>query len=214
MFYNNEYDVLTPEGFRSFVGLQKVTKPGKIDIFLKSGKSLTCAMNHRLLTIDGWIYAKHIRDSDILLTDSGQEEIFSIDMAEGDYEFYDLVGVENFKYYTNGIVSHNCEFLGSSNTLIDGKVLQRLTYIQPIHSSNNVDIYQQPIKGRRYLITVDTSRGVEIDYSACIVFDITKIPYNIVAKFKANDISPLIYPNVISQLGYLYNEAFILVGLI
>lgn len=104
-----------------------------------------------------------------------------------------------------------CEFLGSSNTLIDGKVLQRLTYIQPIHSSNNVDIYQQPIKGHRYMITVDTSRGVEIDYSACVVFDITKIPYNIVAKFKANDISPLVYPNVIAQLGYLYNEAFVLV---
>lgn len=104
-----------------------------------------------------------------------------------------------------------CEFLGSSNTLIDGKVLQRLTYIKPIHSSNNVDIYHNPIKDHKYLITVDTSRGVEIDYSAFVVFDITTIPYNIVAKFKANDIPPLVYPSVIAQLGYLYNEAMILV---
>jgi phage terminase large subunit-like protein len=104
-----------------------------------------------------------------------------------------------------------CEFLGSSNTLIDGKVLQRLTYITPIHTSNNVDIYEHPQKGHRYVITVDTSRGVDIDYSACVVFDVTKIPYNIVAKFKANDISPLVYPNIVAQLGYLYNEAFVLV---
>ena len=104
-----------------------------------------------------------------------------------------------------------CEFLGSSNTLIDGKVLQRLTYIEPIHRSNNVDIYHHPQKNHRYVIVVDTSRGVDIDFSAFVVFDITSIPYNIVCKFKANDISPLVYPNVISQVGYLYNEAFILV---
>ena len=104
-----------------------------------------------------------------------------------------------------------CEFLGSSNTLIDGKVLQRLTYIAPIHSSSNVDIYQQPQKNHRYIITVDTSRGVDIDYSAFVVFDITTIPYNIVCKFRANDISPLVYPNVIVQVGNLYNEAYILV---
>ena len=104
-----------------------------------------------------------------------------------------------------------CEFLGSSNTLIDGKVLQRLTYIEPIHRSNNVDIYHHPQKNRRYVIVVDTSRGVDIDFSAFVVFDVTSVPYNIVCKFKANDISPLVYPNVISQVGYLYNEAFILV---
>ena len=57
-----------------------------------------------------------------------------------------------------------CEFLGSSNTLIDGKVLQRLTYIEPIHRSNNVDIYHHPQKNHRYVIVVDTSRGVDIDF--------------------------------------------------
>ena len=104
-----------------------------------------------------------------------------------------------------------CEFLGSSNTLIDGKVLQRLTYIEPIHRSNNVDMYHQPQKNHRYVIVVDTSRGVDIDYSAFIVFDVTAVPYVIVCKFKANDISPLVYPNIIAQVGYMYNEAFILV---
>jgi hypothetical protein len=104
-----------------------------------------------------------------------------------------------------------CEFLGSSNTLIDGKVLQRLTYISPIHSSNNVDIYKNAEKRHKYVIVVDTSRGVDIDYSAFVVFDVTSVPYNIVCKFKANDISPLVYPNVIYQLAQLYNNAYVLV---
>ena len=86
-----------------------------------------------------------------------------------------------------------------------------MTYIEPIHRSNNVDIYHHPQKNHRYVIVVDTSRGVDIDFSAFVVFDITSIPYNIVCKFKANDISPLVYPKVISQVGYLFNEAFILV---
>jgi phage terminase large subunit-like protein len=104
-----------------------------------------------------------------------------------------------------------CEFLGSSNTLIDGKVLQRLTYIEPITRSHNVDIYENPIPHHKYVISVDTSRGVDIDYSACVVFDVTSIPYKIVAKFRANDISPLVYPNIIYQLAKMYNTAFVLV---
>jgi hypothetical protein len=104
-----------------------------------------------------------------------------------------------------------CEFLGSSNTLIDGRVLQRLTYINPIMQSAGVDVYRHPEKGRKYVIVVDTSRGVDIDYSAFVVFDVTTIPYNIVAKFKSNEISPLIYPTVIYQVAQHYVGAMVLV---
>ena len=211
MFHNTEYDVLTPSGFSPFIGLQKVTKVGKINICLKSGKTLTCALNHRVQTSDGWKFAIDLRDEDIILTVNGKEEIFFLDIDESDHDFYDLVGVEGLEYYTNGILSHNCEFLGSSNTLIDGKVLQRLTYIEPITRSHNVDIYENPVPHHKYVISVDTSRGVDIDYSACIVFDVTTIPYKIVAKFRANDISPLVYPNIIYQLAKMYNTAFVLV---
>jgi hypothetical protein len=43
------------------------------------------------------------------------------------------------------------------------------------------------------------------------VFDVASIPYKIVAKFRANDISPLVYPNIIYQLAKMYNTAFVLV---
>lgn len=104
-----------------------------------------------------------------------------------------------------------CEFLGSANTLIDGRVLQRLTYIAPISSQNRVDVYKQPQQKHKYVIVVDTSRGVDIDYSAFVVFDVTQIPYNVVCKFKDNEISPLIYPNIIFQVAQHYNNAYVLV---
>lgn len=108
-------------------------------------------------------------------------------------------------------VEYECEFLGSSNTLIDGKKLLTLAYSNPVFSSNNVDIYEHPVRGNKYIITADTARGVDEDYSACVVFDVTVVPYRIVAKFQANDIPILIYPTVILQLAKTFNEALILV---
>lgn len=103
------------------------------------------------------------------------------------------------------------EFLGSSNTLIDAKVLQRLVWKTPLKTFEHFDIYEDPIKDHKYVITVDTSRGVGIDYSAFIVFDVTDIPYKVVAKYRDNEISPLLYPNIIWRAGRHYNDAMVLV---
>jgi hypothetical protein len=40
-----------------------------------------------------------------------------------------------------------CEFLGSSNTLIDGAVLRRLVIDTPIHDFPHLKVYEEPIKG-------------------------------------------------------------------
>lgn len=104
-----------------------------------------------------------------------------------------------------------CEFLGSSNTLVDSRKLRMLSWKTPLKSFEHFDIYEDPIKDHKYVITVDTSRGVGIDYSAFVVFDVTDIPYKIVAKYRDNEISPLLYPNIIWRAGKYYNEAMVLV---
>jgi hypothetical protein len=104
-----------------------------------------------------------------------------------------------------------CEFLGSSNTLIDAKKLAQLAYVDPIGRSGDIDIFENPIPNHVYLTVVDTARGVGGDYSAFVVFDITQIPYRIVAKYKNNEISSLIYPNIIYSVSGHYNKAYILV---
>jgi hypothetical protein len=106
-----------------------------------------------------------------------------------------------------------CEFLGSSNTLIHPSKLSQLVFKKPIYSKNLFDCYEEPKKNHIYLMTVDTSRGVGLDYSALVVFDVTDIPYRVVGKYRSKDISPLFYPNVIHSIAKSYNEAFVLVEL-
>jgi len=104
-----------------------------------------------------------------------------------------------------------CEFLGSTNTLIHPTVLKRLVFKQPLYKKNGFDCYHEPEPGRNYLLVSDVSRGVGLDYSAFIVFDITEYPYRAVGKYRSKDISPLLYPNVIYDTARKYNNAFVLI---
>jgi len=107
-------------------------------------------------------------------------------------------------------IEFECEFLGSVDTLIAPSKLRTLVYENPIARSAGLDIYEDPIKGHDYLMTVDVARGVNADYSAFILVDITEFPHRIVGKFRNNEIKPMLFPNVIWEIAKKYNNAFIL----
>ena len=104
-----------------------------------------------------------------------------------------------------------CEFIGSTATLIAPSKLKSMTFQAPIVSKGGMDVYEQPQSGKSYSIVADTSHGKGMDYSAFSVFDITQIPYRQVAKYRDNVISPMVYPNVIYQTGRRYNNAWTLI---
>jgi len=104
-----------------------------------------------------------------------------------------------------------CKFLGSSLTLINADVIAKMSVAVPVFSKDGLDIYEHPIKGHTYVLVADTAKGVGGDYSAFTITDITEIPYKLVGKYRKNDISPLLYPNVIHQVAMKFNEAFVLV---
>ena len=106
---------------------------------------------------------------------------------------------------------YEAEFLGSSNTLISYEKLQELSYNNPVYRKHDVDIFEDVNLTHSYVITVDVARGQGIDFSAFTVFDITEIPYKIVAKYKNNLIAPLVFPNIINIIGKKYNDAYILI---
>ena len=108
-------------------------------------------------------------------------------------------------------VEFECEFLGSVNTLINPAKLKNLVYENPINRNAGLDIHENPIKNHQYLITVDVARGLGNDYSAFIVVDITNFPYNIVAKYRNNEIKPMLFPSIIYDVAKGYNDAFLLV---
>ena len=107
-------------------------------------------------------------------------------------------------------VEFECEFLGSVDTLISVSKLKTLIYEDPIKSNKGLSVYKEPIEDSSYLITVDVARGIGRDYSAFIIYDISNIPYQVVATYKNNEIKPMLFPNIIHELAKSYNMAYIL----
>ena len=104
-----------------------------------------------------------------------------------------------------------CEFLGSIDTLINAQKLKTMAIIDPKRSPDGLDVYEMPIKNHTYVTTVDVARGVNNDYSAFIVFDATQAPYKIVAKYRNNDIKPIVFPNILKRIADYYNKAYVLI---
>ena len=108
-------------------------------------------------------------------------------------------------------VEFECEFLGSVDTLINAAKLKTLVYDDPLKRNAGLDVYEHPKEENNYLITVDVARGIGNDYSAFIVFDITNFPYRIVAKYKNNEIKPMLFPSIIHEVAKGYNDSWLLI---
>ena len=72
-----------------------------------------------------------------------------------------------------------------------------MEYRNPDTSNEGFDVYYPPEKDHRYMVTADVARGVGKDYSAFVVFDTTEFPYKVVAKYKDNEIKPMVFPELL-----------------
>jgi hypothetical protein len=72
-------------------------------------------------------------------------------------------------------------------------------------------MYEKPKEKSTYVLVADVARGTNNDYSAFIVFDVSTVPYRIVAKYRNNEIKPLLFPNVIHDVAKAYNQAYTLI---
>jgi len=104
-----------------------------------------------------------------------------------------------------------CSFLGSVDTLINPAKIQTIAHMDPIERSAGFDVWERPEKDHQYCMTVDVARGGSNDYSAFVVIDITQMPYRIVAKYRNNEIKPLIFPDIIYRTAKSYNDSQVLV---
>ena len=107
-------------------------------------------------------------------------------------------------------VEFECEFLGSVDTLINPAKLRALVYEKPIQSGNGLDVYEKPQDQHDYVCTVDVARGGGQDYSAFVVVDITEYPHKVVAKYRNNEIKPMLFPSIIFDAVKAYNNAWVL----
>ena len=102
-------------------------------------------------------------------------------------------------------------FVGSSNTLIASDKLLGLQAREPVKIHRDVSYYVEPREAHNYVMMVDVSRGRGQDYSTFTVVDISSMPFEQVATFRDNLISPLLFPDVIVRVAKTYNKAMIVI---
>ena len=115
------------------------------------------------------------------------------------------IGEEQFQ------TEFDCSFLGSSNTLIHAQKLSALSHSTPITNNAGLKVYEKPNSECAYVITVDVSRGLNSDYSAFVVMDVSELPYKQVAVFRDNEIKPMNFPLIIHKVAKAYNLAYVMI---
>ena len=105
-----------------------------------------------------------------------------------------------------------CDFVGSSSTLISSHKLKCLSYVKPVYKNDEgLKVYQEPKKDHIYAMCVDVSRGQGKDYHATTVIDVTETPYRLVAAYKNNVVSPMMLPTSIYAIARQYNNAYVMI---
>ena len=102
-------------------------------------------------------------------------------------------------------------FHGRGNTLISSNHLLAQMARDPIHIIDNLFIYEEPIEGHDYILTCDVARGRGQDYSTFTIIDVSVDPFNQVAVFRDNMISPMLLPDLVYKYAMTYNKAYVIV---
>lgn len=213
---NSKYQILTPDGFKNFAGINLTFKGGNYVISLENGDTLSCSDNHLVLTSTGFKVAKNLTWLDSVETSSGVSKVINVkEVIRHQYpiELYDPINVgDKFEYYSNGIVSHNCQFLGTGDTYIDGETLTLLhdnsSNEFTTQYSNKLRQWSLPNPYHQYVMGVDVSLGREKDYSAFHI--INSYDGEQVLEFYSNKTPLDEFASIISTTGKLYNNALVI----
>jgi len=111
-------------------------------------------------------------------------------------------------------------FHGTGNTLINANALLSLKSKEPLYSMNSVNVYEVPVKkdkedaeskDHNYIVLVDVAKGRGQDYSTFNIIDVSTNPFKQVCTYRDNNISPLLFPDVIYKYANMYNKALVVI---
>jgi len=105
-----EWEVLTPDGYKDFSGIVELEKE-TLTVSFRDGSKLIGSLTHRvLLKNNQMIELQNLMVGDTLIGQYGTVIIQAIN-NNPIQKVYDLVEVQSngHQYFTNGIVSHNCD---------------------------------------------------------------------------------------------------------
>ncbi len=103
------------------------------------------------------------------------------------------------------------EFHGRGNTLIDANHLLDQKAVDPVLHKENINLYKEPTKGHEYIMCVDVAKGRGQDYSTFNIIDVSSQPFEQVATFRDNTLSPMLFPDIIYKYAKTYNDAYVVI---
>lgn len=208
--------VLTPTGYQSFSGIAKIphNKP-LLKIEFKDRTSISVTEGHTFIQNGLEVIAKDLSVGDTIDCDLGYKIIEYITETEKEEYVYELLDVAGGNvYYTQEVLSHNCKFLGSSNTLIESEVLERVEVEEPLDFKYGgaMQIYEPPIRGEFYILGVDSAKGNQSDFSTVQVLKITdEHDISQAAVYRCNTIGTDEFAQVCIGISKYYNDAYMMV---
>jgi hypothetical protein len=211
----NNLEILTESGWCEFEGIKKIVNQPTYKITLENEKAIICTFEHIFFDESGQL---KICDAIVGLTNikttDGFKRIIDIRPYETE-DVFDILEVKNSSnsFIANDIITHNCQFQGSTVTLIDADVIiNKLKWSEPMLQPDDfTKVWQMPKSGRRYVICIDTGGGVGSDYSIMNVFDITEFPNEPaeqVAIWKNNKTPPNEFADVLKAACEYWNDAY------
>jgi hypothetical protein len=232
LLLNNNFEILTHNNkFVDFHGIKKDSKDRYFHIELENNYRIDCSEDHLFIVNGKNIPASSLStNGGYLSTIDGDFNIKKIELINKNIDLYDIVeSAEDYQYVTNGIISHNCSFLGSGDNFIAEEFLQRIdeeeieTPIREENSDKLMWIFEDPEPETTYVMTIDASAGHGEDYSTINIQkirsfieekEITKNGKKKLVKLKKNKIEQAaeyygkVKPKELAEIAYVYGKAY------
>lgn len=112
----------------------------------------------------------------------------------------------------------DCSFMGTGGEVLETEILRDMKtyaatcdfkYLESVQKfMDEYNEFIEPIEGHKYLISADVATGDGSDNSSIVILDLNEM--QIAGTFKAN-LLPNVFAKILSELGYRFNKAVILV---
>lgn len=112
VYTNDDFQILTDDGWKDIKNVHKTNYYEKFLILFESGREIECADNHVFIKSDyDEVFAKDLTVGDILISEDGFDIVFDVFNTQEHEEFYDFTIKDHSLYFSEGILSHNTNFL-------------------------------------------------------------------------------------------------------
>ena len=98
-----------------------------------------------------------------------------------------------------------CTFIGSGGTLVNSRIMEAISTIEPVEVIGDLEIYVDSLSGRKLGIACDVAEGINEDNHVMQVFDIETMEQ--VAEFANNNLPQTLYfKEIVKTINFFYSR--------